>query len=313
MNPYIRIVRPINLAVIILTLLLVRFCLVEVYLGLSGVRPALTYLGFSLLVLAVVLIAAGGYVINDVLDQTIDRANKPNRRIVGRSMTQKKAMTYYWVLSLAGNVLGFYLALQVDYLILGFVFPATTLLLWFYSSRYQKTMLIGNLFISFLSALVIMTLWLFEFFALKTDTIHFVDALSILPFLQYLIFGYALFAFLVSLSREIIKDMEDLEGDRAGGYRTLPIVLGIPSTKRIVVGIHLLTMALLGLGQFFLFQENLTLVFWYLSIAVQVLFIFVLYQLTLANGKKDFHFLSNAYKLIMLAGILSMQLFYISY
>jgi 4-hydroxybenzoate polyprenyltransferase len=210
-------------------------------------------------------------------------------------------------------VLGFFLAWQVDYLILGFLFPATSLMLWFYSSRYQKTMLLGNFFISFLSALVILTLWLFEFFALKTDAIHFVDALSILPFLQYLVLGYALFAFLVSLLREIIKDMEDLQGDQAGGYRTLPVVLGIAPAKRLVLAIHILTMVLLGLGQYHLVQENLMLVFWYITVAVQVLFIFVLYQLIVASGKKDFHFLSNAYKLIMLAGILSMQLFYISY
>jgi 4-hydroxybenzoate polyprenyltransferase len=261
----------------------------------------------------VVLIAAGGYVINDVLDKTIDVTNKPQKLVVGRHLSERNAKTYYWVLSLTGNVLGFYLAWQVDYLLLGFLFPATSLMLWFYSSRYQKTMLLGNIIISFLSALVILTLWLFEFFALKTDPILFVDALSILPFLQYLVLGYALFAFLVSVSREIIKDIEDLEGDRAGGYQTLPIVLGIKPTKRIVLGIHIGTMILLGLGQYYLFQENLLLVFWYIAIAVQVLFIFVLYQLIVASVKKDFIFLSNAYKLIMLAGILSMQLFYISY
>ena len=312
-SAYFKIIRPVNLGIIILTMLLLRFCIVEVYLGLSGASPALGYVDFGTLVLATVLIGAGGYIINDLYDLGTDRINKPGKVIVGNLIPVASAWRYYAAVTLTGMAGGFYLAFRVDYVLLGFLFPAVAIMLYFYSARYQKIILAGNLMTALMSALVILVTWLFEFFALKNDPIRFVDALQQLPVIQIIVAGYAFFAFFVSLLREIVKDAEDREGDEKGGYKTFVVVYGVRATKGLAASIHLVTMVLLGAAMILLYREGLMLVFWYVAVALLPLFGYILYQLNTAGNKKDFQFLSNAYKLIMLAGILSMELFYISY
>lgn len=302
-----------NLGIIILTQLLLRFCIVEVYLGLSLVDPAMGYFDFAGLMLATILIAAGGYIINDLIDEEVDKTNKPGKTLIGHYIPKGSAWKYYGVLTGLGIIIGFYLALRINYFILGFIFPAVAGLLYLYSAKYQKTVITGNAVIALLSAMVILVVWLFEFFALKNDPIRFVDALKQLPILQVIIAAYALFAFLVSLSREIVKDIEDREGDEKEGYRTLAVVFGTKAGKQLAAVVHLLTMVLLAISLMGLYREGIMLVFWYLLVAVMLLFIYSLYQLLVARHREDFRFLSNAYKLIMLAGILSMELFYISY
>lgn len=313
MGAYFKIIRPLNLGIIVLTQLLLRFCIVEVYLGLSGVSPALGYLDFSMLVLATVLVASGGYIVNDIFDLGTDTTNKPQRTLIGKQISIHNAWVYYFAVTFAGVVIGLYLAYRIDYLLLGFIFPAVAGMLYLYSSKYQQTVLMGNIMVALMSGLVVLVPWLFEFFALKTDAIRFVDALKQIPVIQVIVAGYGLFAFLVSLLREIVKDVEDSEGDRENGYRTLVIQRGVDFTRSVTMIIHLLTMGLLAYAMYLLYREGLMLVFWYLLIAVMLLFGYVFYQLSVARVKKDFQFLSNAYKLIMLAGILSMELFYISY
>lgn len=310
---YLRIIRPVNLGIIILTQLLLRFCVIETFYNLSAVKPALSYLDLSLLILSTVLIAAGGYIINDYYDQEIDTTNKPDKLILGKSISIKNTIIYYWIVNGIGVSVGFYLAIKIDYYVLGYIFPVVAIMLWLYSSRYQKTVLWGNLMIAALSAMVILVVWLFDFFALKANPILFVEAMKQFVYLHYIIWGFAGFAFLVSLVREVVKDIEDREGDMEGNYRTLPVVYGVARSKSVAIVIHSLAMILLAACQLLLYNENLMLVFWYLTIAVQLLFIFVLYYLVISSNKKDFHFLSNAYKLLMIAGILTMQLFYITY
>ena len=311
--PYLKLVRPVNLGIIVLTQLLLRFCVVDVYLGLGGSASALGYPELATLVLATLLIAAGGYVINDLYDEATDWSNKPDRVLVGGSIARAAGWKYYWTLTATGSALGLYLAFRVDYLLLGFIFPAVAGMLYFYSARYQKTVLAGNLMVALLSALVVLVLWLFEFFALKSDPVSFVEAMKQVPVIHLIVLSYTLFAFFVSLLREIAKDVEDREGDEASGYRTHVILYGVQATKRLCSALHLLTMALLASAMFLLFREGLMLVFWYLAVAVMTLFVYVFYQLGRSRSRKDFQFMSNAYKMIMLAGILSMELFYISY
>jgi len=292
---------------------LLRFCVVNTFLGLNLVDSALQFYDFVLLVLTTLLIAAGGYVINDYYDLDVDRINKPDKVIVGKDISIKGTRIYYWLLTIPGIIIGFYLAYKVEYVILGFIFPAVAIMLWSYSVKYQKTILMGNLMISSLSALVIIVQWLYEFFALKADPIQFVDALSQIKTIHIIVAGYALFAFFISLLREIIKDNEDIEGDREGAYKTFAIVFGKTYSRNVAVILHVFSMGLLAFAMYLLYTNDLLLVFWYLTIAVQLLFFFVLYYLITAKFKKDYQFLSNAYKIIMLAGILSMQLFYISF
>lgn len=310
---YLKIIRPVNLTIIVITQLLIRYCVIEVYYGFSLTPLSMALFDFVLLMLSTVLIAAGGYVINDMFDLPVDETNKPSKIIAGKYIPIEKLKTYYFILTILGNLIGIYLSFKVNYLWLGLVFPVVSIMLWYYSSRYQKTILAGNVMIASLSALVVLIVWLFEFFAIRDDVINFVNILKQVNYIHVIVFGYSLFAFFVSLSREVAKDVEDIEGDREGKFKTFPIIYGKKASKNLLMIIHVFTMLLLGVFQYLLYIQDLMLVFWYLAIAVQLLFVFVLYYVVTAEQKKDFHFLSNAYKLIMVAGILSMQLIYISF
>ena len=313
MNNYIKIIRPANLLIIILTQFFLRFFIIDTYFGLSGLGPAFSLAQFILLVLATILIAAGGYVINDYFDQKADAVNKPEKRIAGEKIHNNLLLRYYRVLTILGIMLGLSLAILVNYWLLGLVFPAVAAMLWSYSSRYQKTVLAGNVMIAMMSAMVILIEWLFEFFALKAEPVLFVEVFKQLNSIHVIVFAFTLFAFFVTLIREIVKDIEDMEGDKQQGFKTLVIVSGVAKAKNVALAFHLITIALLAFCQYLLYIQNLHYVFWYITIAVQLLFLFVLYYLVIARTKKDFHFLSNAYKIIMVAGILSMQIFYISF
>lgn len=309
---YLKIIRWPNLLIIILTQGLFRFCVIEPFYQLGAVAPALYFVEFVLLVLATVLIAAGGYVINDILDVEADRINKPSKLIAGNLIPLKRLKIFYWVLTSTGVILGILLSIQLRSYEIALIFPAVALLLWYYSARYQKTVLTGNIIISIMSALVVLIVWVFELFALMTEPVKYVDVMSQLTYIGWIAFAYALFAFLMSMIREILKDIEDQEGDRKNQYKTLVIQKGVKFGRRVVVFIQILTIISLAFSQFLLYKHGYSQVFWYLMVTVQLLLVYFISQTLSAKTKAEFHFLSNVAKIIMVAGILSMQLFYIS-
>jgi len=302
-----------NLGIIVLTQYLLRICIIGTYFGFGGVSPALSEFNFSLLVLSTVLIAAGGYVINDIFDIEIDKINKPDKVLINKTISLSKAYRLYYGLTIAGTLIGFYLAFAVQYFLLGFIFVATVLLLWFYSSKYQKTVLWGNIFISGLSAMVIIIVWLFELYALRADILTYTEVMKQIRVVSILVAAYGLFAFLVSMIREVAKDIEDRDGDKSAAYKTLPITVGTKKAKLLINVLIVISILFLAFAQYQLYVKGIVLVFWYLLVAVQTLFLFLLYNSVKAESKEDFHFLSNACKIIMVAGILSMQLFYVSF
>jgi 4-hydroxybenzoate polyprenyltransferase len=313
LSGYFKIIRLPNLLIIILTQYLLRICIIGTFFGLNATKPALNSLDFLLLVLATVLIAAGGYVINDYFDVEVDKINRPANRVIGKSLQMNSAYLYYWILTITGVAIGFYLSFRVEYFMLGFIFIAIALMLWFYSVQYKKTAFWGNFVVSALSAMVVLIVWLFEFFALRANPLNYTEAMKQLELISIVVAAYAIFAFLVTMVREIVKDIEDLDGDNVAGYKTLPVVIGRVGARRLAFIITCITIILLAICQYYLYEMMLTLVFWYLLIAVQSFLVFLLYSILRAKTREDYHFLSNATKIIMVAGILSMQLFYISY
>ena len=312
MSAYLKIVRLPNLLIIILTQGLFRFCVIEPFFGLGSAQPSMEYFDFGLLVLSTLLIASGGYVINDYYDLQIDQINKPAKTIAGKSIPLKNLKTYYYILNLAGILSGFWLAFRIHYILLGFIFPIVAIMLWYYSSAYQKTVLAGNLIISFLSGLSLLIVWIFEIFALLSDPLTYVEVVNQLKPVGWIALAYTAFAILVSLVREILKDTEDMKGDTDFGFRTLPIVFGIITARKVAASLAGLVILALAVYQYYLYVNGFNLVFWYLVIAVQSLLFYLVFHILKASSKDDFHYLSNVTKIIMVAGILSMQLFYIS-
>lgn len=293
-----------NLIFIALTQVMFQYCIYRpVY---QGQVPERDLFQFLLLMLASVFIAAGGNIINDYFDMNIDRINKPQKMIIGKYINRRWALVWHLVLSVLGILLT---AVAVNpfsrwYLVVANI--ACVLLLWFYSVKFKKEILIGNIVISLLTAWTIMIIFLSKF--------SFSDAFGGGHTGQLKLFRFAVlyagFAFIISLVREAIKDVEDIAGDRKYGCNTMPIAWGVNATKVYVAVWLTLLMALLLVVQFYILQLG-----WWPGVVYCVLLIMVpaaylFRKLISANTPGEYHYLSMVTKGIMLTGILSMGIFY---
>jgi 4-hydroxybenzoate polyprenyltransferase len=265
---------------------------------------------FFLLLFSSLLIAAAGYIINDYFDIDIDNVNKPERLIVGKLIKRRWAMLLHLVLSLAGLFLTAIVAMHLNNLLLLALNFLSVLMLLLYSSTFKKRLLIGNFIISVLTAWVVGVLFIAE---IRLDDAAYMQMnQAALGSLYKLTLVYAGFAFIVSLIREVVKDMEDMEGDRRFGCKTMPITWGIPSTK---VFVAVWIFVLLGLFAAIAFYAILNAWSWYfyaLSFSMIFQFYFILKKLYHGQIPADFAKISNELKLIMLLGILSMSFYFLS-
>jgi 4-hydroxybenzoate polyprenyltransferase len=247
------------------------------------VDPKLIY-DWHLLALSAstMLIAAGGYIINDYYDVKIDLINKPERVVIGRGVSRRYAILLHSALSAAGVFLG----LLLDWKIGAVNFFSVTML-WWYSNLLKRLPFVGNFVIAFLTGGAIAIPWLLYPYAAKTN-----------------ILIYAMFAFLVTLVREIIKDMEDLKGDNTFGCKTLPIVWGLRKTKN---AIYLLTIAFVA-SIFIIDSMVEPLPMLYFAVFLFAPVAWLVLALVRADTKKDFYRLSVLCKVIMLFGVFSMAL-----
>ena len=308
-----RFVRLPNIVIIVLIEFLLRYTILKPILF-SGSDKYMTSLSdFIIFVITTLLLAIGGYVINDYFDIRIDRVNRPDHLVVSRIVAPRTAMKIHIAVNIVAVILGFYLAYKIQAFWFGLLFPCGAFFFWFYSARWKQLLIWKNLIVAFISALLILLVLLFEFFHLRLFPEYFSEVIGLLNNVFIIFLGYAGFAFLVSLFREVVKDIEDVKGDELYGTRSLPSVIGINWSKVIVICLISGTMLLLGYCQFVLFRIGLDLLFWYFMIAVQLPAIVMIIVVIRANKKKDFHLASTLAKLIMFTGILSMVVHQISY
>lgn len=272
-----------------------------------GKLSALDELHFFLLVLSTIMIAAAGYIINDYFDIKMDVINKPNRIIVGKEISRRMAMATHLILNAAGIAIGIYLGWKVGNIKLGGFHFVSAGLLWFYSTTYKKQFLIGNIIVAFLTAIVVLIIPLYEpiLFTATTPSDYYAvgGMLSIL-------LPYAFFAFMISLIREIVKDMQDIKGDASYDCKTLPLVLGISKSKIVVYALILIFILSGGYIQSKLFTNpDFRILFYIILVAIQTPLIYMLWLLNKADTKDDFRSISTVIKIIMLFGILSMGYF----
>lgn len=313
LKSFLKLIRLPNLLIVIGTMYLIRFFLISPILNFHYGSLNYPEFDFALLVLACVFIAAAGYIINDYFDLEIDEINKPKKVILGGEIPIDKARIFYFVLNILGVSIGTYLSFKIDQYQFSLLFFLTAFLLFSYSQKYKRSPFIGNFVVAALSAVTLFLVWLFEFFALRLDANVFVDVREAIPYVSKYILAYVIFAFIVSLIREIIKDVEDIEGDASAKCKTLPIIMGVRNSKILIGVLILLAIALMAVAQFILWKNSLDYLFWYFMIAIQPLFVYLFIQLLKAKEKEDFHFLSLMSKIIMLAGILSIQLIQLHY
>lgn len=263
-------------------------------------------LEFCLMTLAIILITAGGYIINDIFDVSIDTINKPDKVFIDIYISRGNAYKIYYIFNVIAVLIGFYLGYVVKSINLGMLFLVPIAVFYFYSLKYKRLFLWGNIAVSFLTSSLIILVWLFEFYYTHKNEIVFAEGIQIYRVITYFILSYAFFAFITTIIREIIKDIEDIEGDSKWGCTTLPIVFGKDKTKRIASVITLISAASVVFFQIKLKVLNMDYMAYLLVIVVQLPYVYLSIKLWKANKKEDFHFLGNFSKLILLLGILTM-------
>jgi 4-hydroxybenzoate polyprenyltransferase len=312
MIAFLNLIRWKNLLMVVLTMVLIRYAVLEplirkisVILIETGKETPMTlqfpWYDFVILVAATVFITAGGYVINDYFDIKTDLINK-GKVIVGTKIPRRKAMMWHNIFNLAGVAAGFYISYKSGYFWLGTLFLVVSGLLYFYSASYKRQFLIGNIIVALLTAMVPMLVVFYEWPAIyKYYTINAV-ILPPINFIIYWVGGFALFAFLTNLAREIIKDIEDFEGDIAYGRNTVPVIIGIVSAKTVSICIIVITILLLFLAWHFFISDTITLI--YLSVTIVLPLLFVIYKLVISSEKRQLHGASTIMKIVMMTGIL---------
>jgi len=304
---FFKLVRWPNLLITALTMCLVWHCIMSV--------PST--LAFTLLVIAMVLIQAGGYIINDIFDMDIDAFNKPEKRLVGIIFTERQANLYYIALTIIGLGCGLAASIMANGRNFYTIFAALILLacfLYSYSSRYKKELVIGNLIVSLSVAFAVFLPWLFQVLSMLGNQEMLLENQEWMHVTLHIVLIYTVFAFLMTLIREIVKDMEDMKGDGRSHCRTIPIVWGVNAAQIIVIVMCFLTFWMICYAESYLNNEFGLKITSYMLYASGLLLVFVVMAgnlYTLISNKdgrtaKMFHFQSIVMKISMLIGVLSM-------
>lgn len=298
---FFKLIRWPNLVIIFLTQWLFQYCVISPLLRAAGLEPRVGLAEFFMITTAYMLVAAAGYVINDYFDLGIDAVNKPEKVFITRGISRRGAVAAYAVMNVAAAGLAAAVSWRLGgwaplYCILGCI-----VLLYCYSAFFKKRFLIGNLLVAGISASAMPVLTLVEGHTAGVfpETLRYITIYTIL---------YTGFAFILSFARELVKDLEDVEGDRQYGGRTMPIVLGARTAHWIVAGALLCLIGVLAALQPVLWaREGGTSALSLYSICLIILpLAWILRKVFGARAVQDYHRLSTWIKLVMLTGILSM-------
>lgn len=299
MHSILNLIRWKNLLMIALVQVLIKYALFLPF----GVLTTLNGFNFSLLVLSTLCIAAAGNIINDIYDIETDLVNKPDKVIVGKIISEKKANTLFLVFNSIGVGLGFYLSYSVGRNGFFAIFVIISALLYIYASYLKQMLLIGNFVISILVALSIIIVGLFELLPVITPENQTTQLM-----LFKILLNYAIFAFLINLVRELAKDIEDIDGDYKAGMNTLPIAIGRERASKVLFAVSLIPLlAVVYYMVTYLYKQPVAIGYFLIFIVAPL--IYILIKSFNAETKKDVHHISGILKLVMLFGILSLLLF----
>ena len=302
---FLKLIRWPNLVFILLAELLFHFC---IYRPLYPHASAIVDVNFYYILVTYIFIAAAGYIINDYFDINIDQVNKPKRVVVGSHISRRWVIFWHLLFS----VLGIYISTIAfpfkQYWHIHLSNLLTILLLWFYSTNFKKDFLIGNVVISLLTAWSIAVVY-FSKFTIQEIIHPDINDTANFRFAKLMVL-YSVFAFILTLVREALKDMEDMEGDQKFGCKTLPIVWGLKPTKVYISVWLVVVIAILAFIQLYVIPFG-----WWYSIVYCMAFILtplliVLFKLNKSFTSEDFNTLSTYIKIAMFSGILSMLFFY---
>ncbi len=307
---YLQLIRYKNIIFIAFIQFIVYYAIIIPILQKYGFASDQPFFIIGLLVIVTVFTAAGGYVLNDYFDVKIDAINKPDKQIVGKRISRNAAAIIHQVLTGIGTLAGLILAFYLRNFTLGFIFIAVPGLLWFYSASYKRQFITGNLIVSLLSGLTLLVIGITAIAYLKKIYGVFVYDTTIPAEIYSWTGGFAIFSFLFTWIREIIKDIEDEKGDREFECRTMPIVWGITRSKIVIYILFVIANMVLYLTNVFYIPFEGTFTFRYILFGITIPSLAVIYILLTAKNRKDYHNASSLVKFIMLTGILYALVFY---
>nr|WP_315158083.1 geranylgeranylglycerol-phosphate geranylgeranyltransferase [uncultured Flavobacterium sp.] len=294
---YLKLIRFQNLMMLALMQLLFRYG----FLNFQSIPLALNDWQYLLLVFATVMIAAGGYVINNIMDQATDNYNNPKNVVVGKSISEINAYNIYFLTTVLGVGSGFYLSNVIAKPGFAAIFIIISATLYLYATTLKQLLLIGNFVVALLLAFSVIIIGIFDLFPVINP-----ENKTVMRGLFSILLDYALFAFVINFIREIVKDMEDVNGDHKQGMNTLPIAIGLKLTSKVVFVLSLiaLIMVIYYIKNYFLPNDLHLATLYALTCIVSPLIYFVI-KIDHAKKKKDFNRLSTILKLIILFGLLS--------
>ncbi|MGF7231706.1 geranylgeranylglycerol-phosphate geranylgeranyltransferase [Arachidicoccus sp.] len=301
MRAFLRLIRWPNLIFIFLTQLLFEYCIILPAFNQAHTVPNLGGVYIFLLALSSMLVAAGGNIINDYFDVNIDQINKPEKIIIGKYIHRHWAILFHTLFSGFGIALGFWIDYKAHTYLLGFTNFLCVTLLFIYSMVLKRKPLSGNVVIALLTAWTVLVVTFGE----SSQLIKLGNAINASKITRLTLL-YAGFAFIISLVREMVKDMEDIGGDSRYNCRTFPILFGLNAAKIYSATWLIILIVLLCIMPFYVLQYG-----WWVSALYCILFILapsikILNRLFKASTSKQFHALSSAIKWVMFSGILSM-------
>lgn len=245
------------------------------------VREVVFDIKLFVIVIASAMVIAGGYIINNFYDAEKDLINKPRKSMLDRLVSQRFKLTTYFVLNFFAVIAASYVSFRAVFFFSSYIFG-----IWIYSHKLKKIPFLGN----FISATLAITPFFIIFVYYKN--------------IQPVIFVHALFLFLLILAREMIKDLENISGDLAQNYRTIPIIYGSRISKLLISLLILLTLVP-SLLLIFKFDVGYMNFYFMLCVVLLVSFIFLLFK---AKTRKDYVWLHNILKLIIVMGVFGILL-----
>jgi 4-hydroxybenzoate polyprenyltransferase len=305
LTAYLKLFRIQNLLIIALLMYFVRYFLLKPVYEYDYIQLQTDGFSFFLFVLGYLLLTAGGYAINDYYDIGMDEINRPEKTILRKEIPLSNGQYAYFILTFIGVGISLWAILRINAPKLIFVLAIITLLFWFYSTKYKREFIVGNVAVAFLAALSVGIVWLYEFFA---SIYNGIIPIHNLGYITSIVLAYSGFAFLLTLIREIIKDMADAEGDNEFKCRSLPIILGNKKTMIIIYFLLIVMLAGIGASAWYFYTKSHIYMLSFAAV-LTVMMIYFTSVLKKARDRKDYIFLSDLLKLIFLAGIISIQLY----
>ncbi len=290
-----KLIRYKNLSILAFSQILFKYCFLNRYNNSTQLTTPL----FLVLLFSFLFLAAAGYIINDIYDVEADKINKPNQVIIGDRISEKIALKIYILFNIIGLGLAYYLSYTINHLTYSLFFLGTTFCLLKYAQSWKNLFFIKNILVAFLVSLSILILGLFDVIP-GLNNQNIINRIIIFK----IIFYYFLFSFFINFLRELIKDIEDIKGDKKRKTQSFVTKIGLAKTKNIIYVLNGLLIIFLSyfIIKYFI-NSYLALTYIIVFTLMPTIIYFIIF--IKAKTKNNYRIITYLLKWIMIFGIAS--------